>query len=133
MSVDEAQGLALGQAVEKGENLFVDCRFHLQSRFCIFYRVLNSNIIAQGEDTERSTQEAAAEVEAAASQPPPAAPNDVNINTPEAQFHLLDKAVLLEHLRELKAEKTVNGKAIFKSYIKWEELNPTQRNKTISF
>jgi len=72
-------------------------------------------------------------VEAVASQPPPAAPNDVNRNSPEAQFHLLDKAVLLNHLRELKAEKIINGKAFFKSYIKWEELNPTQRNKTISF
>ncbi len=40
---------------------------------------------------------------------------------------------MLKHLREVKAEKTVNGKAFFKSYIKWEELSPTQRNKTISF
>jgi len=41
--------------------------------------------------------------------------------------------LLLRHLRELKAEKTINGKAFYKSYIKWEELNQMQRNKTISF
>jgi hypothetical protein len=52
---------------------------------------------------------------------------------PEALFHLLNKVLLLKHLRELKVEKTVNGKAFYKSYIKWEELNQMQRNKTISF
>ncbi len=51
-------------------------------------------------------------VAAAASQPPPA-----------ALFHLLDKTLLLKHLRGLKAEKTVNGKPFYKSYIKWEDLN----------
>jgi hypothetical protein len=39
----------------------------------------------------------------------------------------------MKHLRELKAKKTVNGKAFFKSYIKWEDLTPTQWNKTFSF
>ena len=53
--------------------------------------------------------------------------------TPEALFHLLDEVLLLKHLRELKAEKKVNSKAFYKSYIKWEELNQTQRNKTKSF
>ncbi len=72
-------------------------------------------------------------MEATASKPPPAASNDVNSSSPEAQFHRLDKALLLKHLREVKAEITVNGKAFFKSYMKWEELSPTQRNKTISF
>jgi hypothetical protein len=80
----------------------------------------------QREDTEESNCKAAwAEVEAAASQPPPAASNDVNGSSPESQFHLLDKALLLKHLREVEVEKTVNGKAFFKSYIKWEELNQT--------
>ena len=96
--------------------------------------VIDSSIIMQSEDTEESNCEAAwAEVEAAASKPPPAASNDVNVSSPEAQFHHLDKALLLKHLREVKAEKTVNGKPFFKSYMKWEELSPTQRNKTISF
>ena len=62
----------------------------------------------------------------AASQPP--APNDVN-GQPEALFHFLDKSLLLKHLRELKPDKTVNGKAFYKSYVKWEDLNQTQRNK----
>jgi hypothetical protein len=96
--------------------------------------VVGSSIITQSEDTEESDHEAAwAEVEAVASKPPPAASNDVNGSSPEAQFHCLDKALLLKHLREVKAEKTVYGKAFFKSYMKWEELSPTQRNKTISF
>ena len=64
------------------------------------------------------------QVAAVAVQPPPAT-GDVNPSAPEALFHLLDKALLLKHLRELKVEKTVNGKAFFKSYIKWEELNQT--------
>ncbi len=69
-----------------------------------------------------SNREAAwAEVEAAASKPPPAASNDVNGSSPKAQFHRLDKALLLKHLREVKAEKTVNGKPFFKSYINPEE------------
>jgi hypothetical protein len=46
----------------------------------------------------------------------------VRVMTPERQhkikllvhprhfFHLLDKVLLLKHLRELKAEKTINGK-----------------------
>ncbi len=64
--------------------------------------VIDSSIITQREDTEESNHEAAwAEVEAAASQPPPAVPNDVNGSSPEEQFHLLDKAVLLKHLREV--------------------------------
>ena len=41
--------------------------------------------------------------------------------------------MLLKHSRELKAEKTINGKPFFKSYMKWEDSNPTQRDKTISF
>jgi hypothetical protein len=69
-------------------------------------------------------------VDLAASQPP--APNDVN-GQPEALFHLLDKSLLLKHLREFKPEKAVNGKAFYKSYVEWEDLNQTQRNKTISF
>ena len=69
---------------------------------------------------------------AAAVQAPPAT-GDVNPSAPESLFHLLDKTLLLKHLRELKAEKTVNGKAFYKSYVKWEDLNQTQRNKTISF
>jgi hypothetical protein len=36
-------------------------------------------------------------------------------------------------LRELKAEKTINWKPFYKSYMKWEDLNQMQRNKTISF
>jgi hypothetical protein len=80
------------------------------------------------EDAERD--KAWQEVELAASQPP--APNDVN-GQPEALFHFLDKSLLLKHLRELKPDKTVNGKAFYKSYVKWEDLNQTQRNKTISF
>ena len=80
------------------------------------------------EDAERG--KAWQEVELAASQPP--APNDVN-GQPEALFHSLDKSLLLKHLRELKPDKTVNGKAFYKSYVKWEDLNQTQRNKTISF
>ncbi len=88
----------------------------------------------QREDTEESNCEAAwAEVEAMASQPTPTAPNDVKGSSTEAQCHLLDKVLLLKHLMEVKAEKKVNGKAFFESYIKWEELHPTQRNKTISF
>jgi hypothetical protein len=71
-------------------------------------------------------------VAAAASQPPPASGN-VNASAPEALFHLLDKILLLKHLRELKAEKTVNGKPFYKSYVKWEDFNQTQRNKNISF
>jgi hypothetical protein len=54
-------------------------------------------------------------------------------SAPEALFHLLDKTLLLKHLKELKAEKTVNRKACHMSYIKWEGLNQTQRNKSISF
>ncbi len=27
----------------------------------------------------------------------------------------------------------MNGKGFYKSYVKWEDLNKTQRNKTISF
>ena len=69
------------------------------------------------------------QVAAAAVQAPPAA-GDVNPSAPESLFHLLDKTLLLKHLRELKAEKTVNGKAFYKSYVKWEDLNQTQRNKT---
>ena len=72
------------------------------------------------------------QVAAAAVQAPPAT-GDVNPSAPESLFHLLDKTLLLKHLRELKAEKTVNGKAFYKSYVKWEDLNQTQRNKTISF
>ena len=72
------------------------------------------------------------QVAAAAVQAPPAA-GDVNPSAPESLFQLLDKTLLLKHLRELKAEKTVNGKAFYKSYVKWEDLNQTQRNKTISF
>jgi len=64
---------------------------------------------------------------------PGEAARDQDSNTSEAFFHLLDKVLLLKHLRELKAEKTVNSKAFYKSYIKWEELNQTQRNKTKSF
>ena len=72
--------------------------------------VVDSSIIPQSEDTEESNHEAAwAEVEAAASKPPPAASNDVNGSSPEVQFHHLDKALLLKHLGEVKAEKTVNG------------------------
>jgi hypothetical protein len=71
-------------------------------------------------------------VAAAATQPPPASGN-VNASAPKALFHLLDKTLLLKHLRELKAEKTVDGKPFYKSYVKWEDLNQTQRNKTISF
>jgi hypothetical protein len=96
--------------------------------------VVDSSIITQSKDTEESNHEAAwAEVEAAASKPPPAASHDVNGSSPKAQFHCLDKALLLKHLREVKAEKTLNGKPFFASYTKWEELSPTQRNKTISF
>jgi hypothetical protein len=40
---------------------------------------------------------------------------------------------LLKHLRELKPDNTVNWKAFYKSYVKWEDLNQTQKNKTISF
>jgi hypothetical protein len=50
--------------------------------------------------------EAWQQVELAACQPP--APNDVN-GQPEALFHLLDKSLLLKHLRELKPDKTVSG------------------------
>ncbi len=64
---------------------------------------------------------------------PGEAARDQDSNISEAIFHLLDKVLLLKHLRELKAEKTVNSKAFYKSYIKWEELNQTQRNKTKSF
>jgi len=80
------------------------------------------------EDAERD--KAWQEVELAASRPP--APNDVN-GEPEALFHCLDKSLLLKHLRELKPDETVNGKAFYKSYVKWEDLNQTQRNKTIIF
>jgi hypothetical protein len=55
-------------------------------------------------------------VSVAASQPPSASSN-VNTSAPEALFHLLDKTLLLKHLRELKAEKTVNGKPFYKSYV----------------
>ncbi len=58
--------------------------------------------------------------------------NDVNGHS-EALFHFLDKSLLLKHLRELKPDKTVNRKAFYKSYVKWEDLNQTQRNKTIIF
>jgi hypothetical protein len=80
------------------------------------------------EDAERD--KAWQEVELAASKPP--APNDLN-GLPEALFYSLDKSLLLKHLRELKADKTVNGKAFYKSYVKWEDLNQTQKNKTICF
>jgi hypothetical protein len=43
---------------------------------------------------------------------------DQGSSTPEALFHLHDKVLLLKPLRELKAEKTVNGKAVNKCYIK---------------
>jgi hypothetical protein len=59
-------------------------------------------------------------VAAAASQPPPTSGNVAS--APEALFHLLDKTLQLKHLRELKAEKTVNGKPFYKSYVKWEDL-----------
>jgi hypothetical protein len=72
------------------------------------------------------------QVAAAAIQPPPASGN-VNASAPEALFHLLDKTLLLKDLMELKAEKTVNVKPFYKSYVEWEDLNQTQRNKTISF
>jgi hypothetical protein len=62
------------------------------------------------EDAERD--KAWQEVELAASKPP--APNDLN-GQPEALFHSLDKSLLLKHLRELKPNKTVNGKAFYKS------------------
>jgi hypothetical protein len=66
-------------------------------------------------------------------QPPPAAPDGINGSAPEALFHLLDNTLLLKHLNELKAEKAVDRKKFYKSYIKlWEELNQ-QRNKTASF
>jgi hypothetical protein len=65
---------------------------------------------------------------AAASQPPSASSN-VNASALEALFHLLDKTLLLKHLRELKAEKTVNGKPCYKSYVRWEDLNQTQRTR----
>jgi hypothetical protein len=55
-------------------------------------------------------------VAAAAVQPPPATGN-VNPSAPEAQFYLMDKTLLLKYLRELKAEKTANGKAFYKSYV----------------
>jgi hypothetical protein len=81
--------------------------------------VVDSSIIMQSEDTEESNCEAAwAEVEAAASKPPPAASNDVNGSSPKAQFHCLDKALLLKCLREVKAEKTKNGMK------PWLLLNP---------
>jgi hypothetical protein len=76
--------------------------------------VIDSSIIMQMEDTEESNCEAEwAEVEAMASKPPPAAPNDVNGSSPEAQFHHLDKVLLLQHLREVKTERIVKGKAFF--------------------
>jgi len=65
---------------------------------------------------------------AAAVYRPPSATNDVN-GQPEALFHLLEKTFLLKHLRELKAEKTVNGKGLYKPYVKWEDLNQTPRKK----
>ena len=68
---------------------------------------------------------------AAAVYRPPSATNDVN-GQPEALFHLLEKTLLLKHLRELKAEKTVNGKGFHKSYVKLEVFNQTQRSKAIS-
>jgi hypothetical protein len=72
------------------------------------------------EDAERD--KAWQEVELAASRQPA-----------EALFHCLDKSLLLKHLRELKPDETVNGKGFYKSYVKWEDLNQTQRNKTIIF
>jgi hypothetical protein len=54
---------------------------------------------------------------AVATQPPPASGN-VNVSAPEALFHLLDKTLLLKHLRELKAEKTVNRNPFYQSYVK---------------
>jgi hypothetical protein len=57
-------------------------------------------------------------VEATASKPPPAASNDVKGSSPEAQFHRLDKALLLKCLREVKAQKTINGMK------PWLLLNP---------
>jgi hypothetical protein len=73
------------------------------------------------EDTEESLHDAAWDQMAiAASQPPYAAPN-----APEALFHLLDKIILLQHLRELAGEKTVNGEAFYKTHVKGKELNQT--------
>jgi hypothetical protein len=77
---------------------------------------------------EESTQAAAWDQVADAAVQQPHATGDVNPSAPEALFHLLDKTLLLKHLRELKAEKAVNGKAFYKSSVKWEDLNQTQRN-----
>ena len=51
------------------------------------------------------------------------------LHAPEQLFHLLDKNLLLKNLRKLTAEQTVNGKAFYKTYGKWEGLSQTQRNK----
>jgi hypothetical protein len=59
------------------------------------------------------------QVAVAAKQPLPAAPGDVKGSAPKALFHLLDKTILLKHLRELKAEKTINRKCFHMSYTKW--------------
>jgi hypothetical protein len=50
---------------------------------------------ARDEDSESNDPGEAAQVQATSS--------------PEALFHLLDKVLLLKHLRGLKAEKTING------------------------
>jgi hypothetical protein len=39
---------------------------------------------------------------------------------------------LLKHLKELKVEQTVNGKAFYKTYVKGEEFNHVQRDKSMS-
>jgi hypothetical protein len=62
------------------------------------------------EDTEGRLHYAALDqVAVAANQPLYAAQGDVNGSVPEHLFHLLGKALLLKHLRKLKAEQTVNG------------------------
>jgi hypothetical protein len=73
------------------------------------------------------------QVAAAANQLLLVAPGKINGSAPGALFHLLAKIVLFKHLTELQAEKSINGKAFYKSFIQWDELNSSQRNKTIFF
>jgi hypothetical protein len=70
-------------------------------------------------------------VAAAATQPLPAS-GDVNASAPKALFHLLDKTLLLKHLRELKAEKQLM-ESLFTSLIVsgGPKSNPEEQDYTL--
>jgi hypothetical protein len=97
--------------------------------FILSFGATNDNISnLHGENANDGLFAAARDQTATANQPPHAAPS-----TPEALFHLLGITLLLKHVRRLTGEKRVNGKAFYKTHINWEELNQTQRDKSMNF